>query len=159
VSRDEAAARKLCEKLEFLPLAITLAGRYLANEALTSGRQNILVRRLLSRADERLSLPQFESRLGIDDASPSLRAILGLSIGRLERTDQERFAMLSVFGGEPLSWTLDGAAFVWECSQEQAESTIVRFIQRGLVERWKDRYRMHALLSDYAEVLLEEWNL
>lgn len=159
VSTDEAAANQLCEKLEFLPLAITLTGRYLANEALTNRRKNTLIQALLSRAEERLMLPQFEKRLGIEDARPSLRAILGLSIERLEHTDQERFAMLSVFGSEPLSWTVEGAAFVWECTEDEAEATITRFIQRGLVERWYGCYRMHALLADYAQVLLEEWRL
>jgi hypothetical protein len=77
----------------------------------------------------------------------------------VEREDQERFAMLSVFGGEPLSWRMSAAAYVWGCSTDAAETTMTRLIQRGLVERWNDRFRMHALLADYAQVLREEWHL
>jgi hypothetical protein len=159
VSADEVSAKQLCEKLEFHPLALTLAGRYLANEALSDRRRRTLTQRLLARADERLALPQFEKRLGIEDPHPSLRAILGLSVERLDRTDQERFAMLSLFGSEPLSWTMEAAAFVWECSEDEADVTTTRFIQRGLVERRGRRYRMHALLADYAAVLLQEMEL
>jgi len=159
VSTDESAAKLLCKKLEFLPLAITLAGRYLANEALTHRRKKMLVQGLLSSADERLALPQFENRLSIEDARPSLRAILGLSVERLDHIDQERFAMLSVFGSEPLSWKESAAAFLWDCNEDEADATITRLIQHGLVEQWKDRYRMHALFADYAYVLREEWKL
>ena len=159
VKADEASAEQLCEKLEFLPLALTLAGRYLANEALTDRRRRTIVQRLLARADERLALPQFEKRLGIDSAQPSLRAILGLSVERLNRIDQERFAMLSLFGGEPLSWTMDAAMCVWDCSENEADATIARFLQRGLIEQRNGRYRMHALLADYAAVMLQEMGL
>jgi hypothetical protein len=159
VNADESSAKQLCRKLEFLPLALTLAGRYLANEALTRRRKNTLVQALLTSAEGRLALPQYEKRLGIENARPSLRAILGLSVDRLNRTDQERFAMLGALGGEPLSWTTEAAAFIWECSESDAEKTIVRFIQRGLVEPFGNRYRMHALLADYAEILMKEWGL
>lgn len=43
--------------------------------------------------------------------------------------------MAAVFGGDPLTWEIHAAAYVWECSVEEAEATVARFIQRGLVER------------------------
>jgi hypothetical protein len=97
---------------------------------------------------------------GDEDRPVSIQAILGLSVDRLERTDQERFAMLAVFGGEPLTWEINAAAAVWECSQTEAERTTSQLIQRGLVEpRPSGRYWMHALLSDYAQELLERVDL
>ncbi len=120
---------------------------------------------LLERHDARLQLPQAEGREGIDEENPvSLQAILGLSVDRLSQVDKERFAMASVFGGEPLTWNLEMVAHVWGCSIIEADDTAARFIQRGLLETEIDeqkniRYRMHALRADYAQALMEEMGL
>jgi hypothetical protein len=82
-----------------------------------------------------------------------------MSVERLCRTDQARFAMLAVFGAEPLNWELEAAAHVWECSIEAAEVTISNFIQRGLVMRRCTRYWTHALLADYAAEMMERMGL
>ena len=67
--------------------------------------------------------------------------------------------MASVFGGDPLTWEINAAAYVWECPVEEAEATVSRFIQRGLVERRGERYWMHALLADYAAEMMGEMGL
>jgi len=160
VAADEKTALRLCERLEFLPLALTLAGRLLAAEADVPARMQRMLDELIERRDARLQLLQAEGRLGLAEDQPvSLQAILGMSVERLSKTDQERFAMLAVFGGEPLTWEINAAAYVWECSVEEAEATISRFIQRGLVERRGQRYWMHALLADYAAELMEKMGL
>lgn len=156
VVSDEANARRLCEKLEFLPLALTLAGRLLANEADVPTRMERLLRELIERRDARLRLLQDEGRLGLGETEPvSLQAILGMSVERLNELDQDRFAMLSIFGGEPLTWEINAASHVWECSVDDAEATTARFAQRGLIEHRNGRYWMHALLADYAKMLME----
>lgn len=158
---NPTTANQLCERLEYLPLALTLAGRMLADEADIPSRMQRLTEELLERREARLQLLQAEGRLGIDEENPvSLQAILGLSVERMTALDRERFAMAAVFGGEPLTWKLDLAAHVWECSLAEAEKTTAHFIQRGLVERkGHDRYWMHALLADYAQELLDEMGL
>ncbi len=155
VAAEVKAARLLCEKLEFLPLALTLAGQLLANEADVPARLERLMRELIERHDARLKLLQTTERPGWDIKELSLKAILGMSVERLSQTDQDRFAMLSVFGGEPLTWEINATAHVWECSVEEAEATLSHLIQRGLVERRDGRYWMHALLADYAEEMRE----
>ncbi|MBP8122141.1 MAG: hypothetical protein KAZ26_05840 [Caldilineaceae bacterium] len=160
VMADRENAIRLCERVEFLPLALTLAGRLLADEADVPSRMQRLVGELIDRRQSRLHLLQAEGRLGINEDKPvSLEAILGLSVDRLNKVDQERFAMASVFGGDPLTWDINAAAFVWECSVAEGEDTVARFIQRGLVERRGDRYWMHALLADYAAEMVEEMGL
>lgn len=152
---DEGSARRLCERLEFLPLALTLAGRLLALEADIPQRMQRLLHELIARGSSRLHLAQAESRLGLNPEQPaSLHAILGMSVERLSPVDQERFAMLTVFGAEPLTWQSEAAAHVWECSLEEAEKTIASFLQRGLVLRRGESYWMHALLVDYATVMM-----
>lgn len=160
VATDEKTALRLCERLEYLPLGLTLAGRLLAIEADIPSRMQYLVDELLERREARLQLLQAEGRPGLDEDQPvSLQAILGMSVARLNSVDQARFAMLAVFGGEPLTWEINAATYVWECTVEDAEATVSRFIQRGLVERRGNRYWMHALLADYAAELMETMTL
>lgn len=160
VATDEATAQRLCGRLEYLPLALTLAGRLLAIEADVPSRMQRVLSEMIERREARLQLLQREGRPGLDEDRPvSLQAILGMSVSRLDQVDQERFAMLSVFGSEPLTWEINAAAFVWDCSVEQAEASVSTFIQRGLVTRHGDHYWIHALLADYAAELLETLNL
>jgi hypothetical protein len=116
---------------------------------------------LIEHHDARLKLPQLEGRLGLDEDNPvSLQAILGMSVDRLQDLDRDRFAMLSVFGGEPLSWEIPEAQYVWDCTLEEAENTVHQFVLRGLVEsRERGEYSMHSLLADYAKELRVSLNL
>ncbi|MCA9972500.1 MAG: hypothetical protein KC425_19900 [Anaerolineales bacterium] len=161
VAANEKVARQLCKRLEYLPLALTLAGRLLATETDVPTRLQRVTDELLERRPARLQLQQAEGRPGLDVENPvSLQAILGMSVDRLNEIDRQRFAMAGVFGGDPLTWEISLASHVWECTLEQAEETAARFIQRGLVERREDgRYWMHALLADYAAQLMEELGL
>lgn len=167
VAADVEAARQLCVKVEYLPLALKLAGRLLASEADVPGRMWRLVRELTDRGATRLALEQAEGRKGLgDDGSVSLKAILGLSVERLTATDQARFAMTAVFGGEPLTWEIEAAAAVWQCATVDAEKTVSQFVQRGLAERWNrpgpgqtQRYWTHALLADYAADMMRSQGL
>jgi hypothetical protein len=159
VHADRQQAQRLCERLEYLPLALTLAGRLLAQEADVPSRMHRLVSELIERREVRLNLLASESRPGLDPEQPaSLHAILGMSVERLSQIEQERFAILSAFGGEPLTWELAAAAYLWECSEEEAERTTSHFIQRGLIMNREGLYWMHALLADYAAELLEEYD-
>ncbi len=163
VANDRESAQRLCERLEFLPLAITLAGRLLEDEADVPSRMKRLLKELVDRQDDSsvpLDLIQEEGRIGGDEQRPiSVGAILGMSIDRLKPVHRERFAMAGVFGGDPLTWDIDAAAFVWECTIEDAEATTSLLIKRGLVERRDNEYWMHALLADYAEALMNEMGL
>lgn len=161
VASDKNNAIRLCESLEFHPLALTLAGRFLANEANVTSRMRRLLDELIERRESRLSLLQEEGRLGIDEDNPvSLQAILGMSVDRLDKIDKERFAMLSEFGAEPLTWEVDAVASVWECSLEDAEITVSQFVKRGLVTvHSSSEYWMHALLADYAAEMSKEMQL
>ena len=157
---DKSIVIKLCERLEFLPLALALAGRMLANEADVPQRMQRLLAELIERREARLQLLQVEGRHGLDEENPvSLQAILGMSVDRLNKLDQKRFAMLSVFGGEPLTWEINAVSAIWESSLEESEATISKLIHRGLVEPHGVRYWMHALLADYAAEMMENMGL
>lgn len=160
VQADLQNTKRLCDRLEYLPLALTLAGRLLANESNVPSHMQRLLSELLERGAARLQLLQEEGRPDLSQDQPvSLQSILGMSVERLSRTDQERFALLAVFGGEPLVWEAQPAAHVWHCSIEEAEASISRFVQRGLVMRRGTSYWMHALLADYATEMMEKMSL
>ncbi len=157
VASDRCSAIRLCERLEYLPLAITLAGRLLANEVHVPSRMKRLLADLIEHRESRLRLIQSEGRRGLDEDNPvSLRSILGMSVKRLAELDQERFSLISSFGAYKYIWDIKNAAANWRCSSLQAEDTISRLIQRGLVERSGEHYWMHSLLVDYAESLLKK---
>jgi hypothetical protein len=104
VTVDPVHAKELCRRLEFLPLALTLAGRLLANEAEIPSRMLRLIDELIEKREARLQLLQEEGRLGLAKDQPvSLQAILGMSVERLSASDQERFVLLSAFGADPLN--------------------------------------------------------
>ena len=156
---DEKTAHALCERLEYLPLALVLAGGLLADESGVPSRMKRLLDELLERSnDAALQLAQQEKRPGLSEERPSLRAILGMSVERLSKTDRQRFAWLSYFGAQPLYWEIDEAMNQWQCSQEEAEDTISRFIRRGLVMRRdkEGKYWMHTLLAEYAAEIYKE---
>lgn len=143
VAADKTKAKRLCKQLGYLPLALKMAGELLANEADVPSRMKRLVRQLIAQPEARLQLCQPEGRLGLSNNEPvSLQAILGMSIKRLGKTDQERFAMLKELSDGPRS-----CATTCKCSLEEAEATLSRFIQRGVLGKG---YRIHALWADYA---------
>lgn len=157
---DQQLVFSLCQRLEYLPLALTLAGGLLANLADIPTAMQRLLDELIEHRAARLHLLKQHGRLGLDEDAPvSLHAILGMSVERLDPIEQERFAMLSVFGAEPLTWQLDAVAHVWECSEVEAEKTILRLIQRGIIGVRDSSFWMHALLADYAAELCESMGL
>jgi hypothetical protein len=113
---------------------------------------------LIQDRQARLRMVQAEGRIGIAEDQPvSLAALFALSVNRLSEDDRLRFAMLKPLGGDPSLWEEAAAAATWDTSLEDAQQTISRLIQRGLVERRGEFYWMHALLADYAAELYAEY--
>ncbi len=151
--RPEAV--ELARRLEWLPLALVLAGRALALAAAVPERFKAVLRQLLTDPTARLGLPLPERRLGIDADRPTLRQVMALSVDLLSAPDQERFAQVWALGTDPLVWDLPTAADVWECSEDDAAGTVGRLVERGLAERRHDRYWVHAVLGDYSRELYD----
>ena len=162
VATNPLKALRLCEKLEFLPLALTLAGRYLAVETdLGTSRLEQALDELIEQHEVRLL--QLTDRMGRPylplDQPASLWDVLGRSVDRLNPTDRERFAISSLFKAEPNTWDVNWAGKVWGCSKREAEKTVGQFMARGLVARRGELIWMHALLTDYATLLKAQMKL
>lgn len=160
VRADEEAAKRLCEQLGYLPLGLTLAGRLLANESDVPAHLRQVMGELLEGRGARLDLPADEGRPGLREGQRVfLSDILGMSVERLSDREQQCFAMLSRFGAEPLHWTVEDAAAVWDCSEQEAAATVSRLFQRALVGGRGEQYWLHALLCDYATELCKRSGL
>ncbi len=157
VTADDKAANELATVLDGLPLALTLAGQMLAAEW-EAGLGVAGALSELKDREARLQLAGAEKRSGLATAEPSLRAILAMSYERLpDEATKRAFRLLGVFGGKPLTFSIEAAAAVWGMELRPAQKTMVALVGRALVEPADSgRYTLHTTLADFAESLLEE---
>ncbi len=141
---------RLAEACGDLPLALRLAGSYLAE---MSGS---VTDYLSDLAEARLD--RFEadaSDIGRNDLN--VRRILGYSIVLLERDASDlaaRWRSLAVF---PTDFDADAAAAVWACEAKDARREVARLVRRSLVnhDAGTTRYRLHDLLRDTARATVD----
>ncbi|MCI0690628.1 tetratricopeptide repeat protein [candidate division KSB1 bacterium] len=157
VTVDEKAANELATVLDGLPLALTLAGQMLAAEWETGLGVAGALSELKDR-EARLKLAGAEKRPGLATTEPSLRAILAMSYDRLpDEATKRAFRLLGVFGGKPLTFSIEAAAAMWGTELRPAQKTMVALVGRALVEPVDGgRYNLHTTLADFAESLLEK---
>jgi tetratricopeptide (TPR) repeat protein len=157
VAADEKAANELATVLDGLPLALTLAGQMLAAEW-EAGLGVAGALSELKDREARLKLAGAEKRTGLATAELSLRAILAMSYDRLpDEATKRAFRLLGVFGGKPLTFSIEAAAAMWGMELRPAQKTMVALVGRALVEPVESgRYTLHTTLADFAESLLEE---
>ncbi len=136
VAADEAGASELAEALGRLPLALHVAGRRLERLARADGPRDA-VARLRRELDRRLlMLPAAGRRPGLEEAEPSLEAILALSYDALpDDATRAAFRRLGVFGGQPLDFDAGAMAAVWEADDEAAADLRIALTDAGLLER------------------------
>lgn len=156
VDQHRLDVERLCRRMGYLPLGLTLAGGLLAVESHVPGQMQSVLQALNGSPTARLDLAQDERRLGIDDDTVSVRAILGLSVSRLTGEQQDWFAMLASLEPDPATWDVAMAATLWKCPEPQAAATVSLFVQRGIVEPRGDAFWMHAMTRDYAWELLRD---
>jgi tetratricopeptide (TPR) repeat protein len=74
-----------------------------------------------------------------------------------DETTKRAFRLLGVFGGKPLTFSLEAAAAMWGMEFRPAQKTMVVLVGRALVEPVDGgRYTLHTTLADFAESLLQE---
>ena len=157
VNADEQGTRGLIAALGGLPLALTLAGRMIADEW-EAGMGVAGALKELKEREARLDLTGAEKKPGLAAAGPSLRAVLGMSYDRLtDDATRRAFRFLGTFGSSPLTFSLEAVAAVWGMEHRIAQKTLAALVGRALVEPIEGgRYSLHATLADFAESLLEE---
>jgi NB-ARC domain/Trypsin-like peptidase domain len=154
VARDyPKEVRELVRDLEFLPLALQVAG-HLAN---AEARRGWDVPSLL--ADLRNGVRILEAKAPADRADfesqtiPTVSALLKQSVNRLPRSTQDYFAFLGAFAPKPATFDLAAMSAVWEL--DDPRPIVDMLIDRGLLEPvGSGRFQMHALLVALAKSFL-----
>jgi hypothetical protein len=153
VASHRAAARRLAEELEGLPLAIRVAGHLLAAEAARGLSVDTLIEEL---REGRALLDAQAPDPGLAEFIPTtVTALLRRTTDHLTPEHHERFARLGPFAPKPATFPLSILERVWKVPD--ARPTLRALVDRGLLEpAGEGRYQMHALLVRHANDLLDE---
>ncbi|MEM7119169.1 MAG: BTAD domain-containing putative transcriptional regulator, partial [Chloroflexota bacterium] len=144
VEAESDAADHIGERLQNLPLALTIAGRYLAQRP----------RRRLSTFVTRLhEQGQRLATLELDNLA--VRLSFMISWQALDTTQQEIFRYLGVFAGR--AFTVEALAAVAQLHTFTAEDRLHTLVMLSLLgEEGEHHYRQHSLLADFAQEQLGE---
>ncbi len=132
-------ARELCEWLGYLPLAIELVGRYLAQ----TGTIGSVLGQLKAKALDARSISAVPAEM---DYAYNVRAAIELSWEPLSEEARRVAMVLGVFGLAPVE-----LAWVRDCVDEEDVEEILdlELVRRSLVERKETGYRLHSLVREF----------
>ncbi len=144
---NEAAVRRICERLDELPLAIELAAARVSS---------LSVDQIELRLDDRFQLLGQGSRTA-NPRQQTLRAVVDWSHDLLDAEEQVLFRRLAVFAG---SFPADRAAAVVDGDVGDVEDALAQFVAKSLLVMeggaGEVRYRYLETVRDYAADRLEE---
>jgi DNA-binding SARP family transcriptional activator len=138
VTEERQVATAVCAQLQNLPLALTIAGRYLA----------LRPRRKLADFAERVrDQGQRLRALELDDLA--VRVSFMISWQALDDTQKQIFRWLGVFNGR--SFTAAACAAVADLQPYPTQDRLYALVMLSLLhEEGDNRYRQHPLLADFA---------
>lgn len=145
VDEERAAAApeavdEICALVGNLPLAIDIAGSYLAF------RPHRALPDFIEQLKKQLK------PLDLADETQRIRETFELSWTLLDDTQSRLFALLGLFGGRTLA--LDAVAHIAQMDKYLVEDRLHDLVQLSLlsdVEKGSRRYRQHALLAEFAQ--------
>jgi DNA-binding SARP family transcriptional activator len=138
IYREESYADEICAWLQNLPLALAIAGQYLAPRP----------RRKLAEFAARLKVDS--PLLDIGDSEGVVRASFDISWSALDQNQKRVFAVLAVFNGR--SFTAEAIAYIAEQDSYEAQDYLDGLVSRSLlIEEGSFHYRQHTLLSIFAQ--------
>jgi DNA-binding SARP family transcriptional activator len=152
VKTHRAEALALAQDLEYLPLALQVAGRLLRAESQFGWGIGELLTEL--REGKKLLASEPPADVSFPQASPTITALLQKSTDMLSEEMRSRFIYLGIFAPKPATYDLAVISVAWN---ETDPRPGVRFlIDRGLLEpAGGERFQMHALLVMHARALAD----
>ena len=132
-------AKELCEWLGYLPLAIELVGRYLAE----TGTIASVLRQLKQKALDARSIDEVPDEM---EYGQNVRAAIELSWEPLKDATRRVAMVLGLFALAPIE-----TQWVQKCvNDDEVEEIIDReLVKRSLVEKTKKGYRLHSLVREF----------
>jgi tetratricopeptide (TPR) repeat protein len=120
------------------------------------GRAEALAQRNLFR--ELLALRDDQARPGMQVVSPTLQAVIELSLAALpDDRAREAFTQLAVFAAKPADFSREAALAVWNMEAPEGDRWLRVLTQRNLLEITSGgRFSLHQLLAEVARVRLGE---
>lgn len=154
VNKHPQECRELVRALEYLPLALQVAGR-LINTELQVGLSARKLRKLLEDIQNGAAI--IAAKAPPDRAEgggrPTVQALLKKSTDLLDDYTRDCFAFLGPFAPKPATFDLKALKFQWQV--EDPLPIVRKLIGHGLMELADSRrYQMHALLVAHARSLL-----
>lgn len=151
VDLDEAAALKLVQAVQGLPLALVLVGMHLKRESVGKDPDPGRIRRAfqaMGQAGERLKQ---KYRKAGNKEERSLEDIIEVSFDALEsEAARDAFRKLSIFRPKPNPFTPELAAQVCAADTHLLEE----ISDAGLIEPYRGGYTMHRVIAEYARTKL-----
>jgi hypothetical protein len=155
VAENEKVSRDLLKDIEYLPLAIQVAGRLLHAEA----SRGFGVTQLLAEIREGARL--IEAKAPADrtevaqDTTPTVAALLKKSTDLLDEQTLDCFAYLGAFAPKPATFDTDAMKAIWQV--DDPKPAIRSLTDHGLLEPVGGaRFWLHAILVAHANSFLTE---
>lgn len=152
VAEHEGECRELVRDLEYLPLALHVAGSLLRSEA----RMEWGIIDLISdiRIGARL-LPEPAPQDRVEgETLPTVSALLMKSTEMLDEFTRDCFAFLGAFAPKPATFDLAAMQAVWEV--DDPKPIVRKLVGYGLLEPvGSGRFQMHRILVDHARSLCD----
>jgi transcriptional regulator with XRE-family HTH domain/tetratricopeptide (TPR) repeat protein len=158
VAQEPGNMRSLVRSVGGLPLAITLAGKYLWSQFYRDQPHYLsMALSRLQSIEERLRLtqppPEGSPSSLPADTTLSLQTVINLSYQQLDTREQDALRALSLFPAKPGSFAEEAALAVCNTSVE----TLDRLIDAGLLEgSGPGCYTLHQTIADYALLRLTD---
>ena len=146
------AADQLAKKLDYLPLALQVAGRVIRNGMVGYGIHQLLAD--LANPGTLLGEKAPPALAVIEDSSPTVAALLCKSTDLLDALERKCFSFLGTILPE-LAVDFSVLQDLWSPIAD-TRSVAQRLVNLGLLEPKGDQFWMHSLLYAHAEALLYE---
>ena len=155
VNRELATAREICEWVEYLPLGVELAGRYIANKP-----PHVTLAKTLSQLKEQQPKQQEEKIL--IQTQRSVKTAFELSYLELDEQTQKIAAILSLFAENIFDWEwVESIANSLNWHGYNADTALEQLYQRHLVSSLEESdiyyYQLHPLIRKFLQEKLEEF--
>ena len=151
INKEPKTAKKICQHLGHLPLAIQLVGQYIKTHKTILLEPISLVEELKSLEDKRLTHPALNKQSNKSNWTKNIelgiKAVFELSWERLSNNAQELGCLLSLFNSAPIPPKLIKNITIKQ--KEDETITTINELEKLHLLKIKDNYQFHQLIQEF----------